>query len=118
MEEVCEKDLAGCPMFYKHVAVGDPAEEILKAIEKEGVDVVVMATQEGHILTGCCPNQSSFERSLKRFLVINLGKAEDVRFQLFEPGGRVLESPGASHRFIKKRFRPSEKQFGQQPVNY
>jgi nucleotide-binding universal stress UspA family protein len=44
MDEVCEKDLAGCPMFHKHVAVGDPAEEILKAIEKEGVDVVVMAT--------------------------------------------------------------------------
>jgi nucleotide-binding universal stress UspA family protein len=44
MEEVCEKELAGCPMFHKHILIGDPAQEILKAIEKEGVDVVVMAT--------------------------------------------------------------------------
>jgi len=28
-------------------------------------------------LTGCCPNKNSFERSLKRFVLINLGEAED-----------------------------------------
>jgi hypothetical protein len=66
--------------------------------------------------TGCCPNKNSFERSLKRFLRINLGEAEDQRFELFEPEGRVFKSPGASLRFIKKRFRQSEKGFGQQPV--
>ena len=44
MEEVCQKDLAGCPLFHKLVTLGDPAEEILKTVEKEGVDVVVMAT--------------------------------------------------------------------------
>jgi len=51
-------------------------------------------------------------------LPINLGEAEDQRFQLFEPEGRVLKSPGASLRFIKKRLRQSEKGFlfGQQPV--
>jgi hypothetical protein len=54
--------------------------------------------------------------SLKRFLLINLGTAEEQRYQLFEPEGRVLISPGASLRFIKKRFRTSEKGFGQQPV--
>jgi hypothetical protein len=70
------------------------------------------------LLTDCCPNKNSFERSLKRFLRINLGEAEDQRFELFEPEGRVFNSPGASLRFIKKRFRPSEKGFGQQPVNY
>ena len=68
--------------------------------------------------TGCCPNKNAFERSLRRFLLINLGAAEDQRFQLFEPEGRVLESPGASLRCIKKRFRQSEKGFGQQPVEY
>lgn len=47
MEEICKKELAGCPMFQKHVVVGDPAEEILNTIEKEGVDVVVMATKGG-----------------------------------------------------------------------
>jgi hypothetical protein len=53
---------------------------------------------------------------LKRFLLIKLGEAEDKRYQLSEPEGRVLISPGASRRFIKKRFRTSEKGFGQQPV--
>jgi hypothetical protein len=71
----------------------------------------------GQAFPGCCPNKNSFERSLKRFLLINLGEAEDQRFQLLEPEGRVLKSPGASLRFIKKRFRPSEKGFGQQPVS-
>ena len=67
--------------------------------------------------TGCCPNKNSFERSLKRFMLINLSEAEDKRFQLFEPKGRVLKSPEASLRFSKKRFQTSEKGFGQQPVN-
>ncbi len=67
--------------------------------------------------TGCCPNKNSFEWSLKRLLRINLGEAEDQRFELFEPEGRVFKSPGASLRFIKKGFRPSEKGFGQQPVD-
>jgi len=49
-------------------------------------------------------------------LQINLGEAEDQCFQLFEPEMRVLKAPGASLRFIKKRFRQSEKGFGQQPV--
>jgi len=38
-------------------------------------------------------------------LPINLGEVEDQCFQLFEPEGRVLKAPGASLRFIKKRFR-------------
>jgi hypothetical protein len=36
---------------------------------------------------------------LKRFLLMNVGEAEDKRYQLFEPEGRVLISPGASLRF-------------------
>jgi len=42
-----------------------------------------------------------FERSFKCFLLINLRRVEDKRFQLLEPEGRVLKSPGASLRFIK-----------------
>jgi len=49
-------------------------------------------------------------------LLINLGAAEDLRFELFEPEGRVFKSPGANLGFINQRFRPSEKGFGQQPV--
>jgi hypothetical protein len=59
-------------------------------------------------ITGFCP-KNLFERSLKRFLHINLGEVKEKRFQLFEPEGRVLESPGTSLRFIKKCFRASEK---------
>jgi len=49
-------------------------------------------------------------------LLINLGAAEEKRVRLFEPKGRVLQSPGASHRFIKKRFGQSEKGFEQKPI--
>jgi hypothetical protein len=60
-------------------------------------------------ISGCCPNENLFERSLKRFLFIILGEVKEKRFQLFEPKGRVLGSPGTSLRFIKKCFRASEK---------
>ena len=44
LEQVCEKYLNSCPLYIKHIAVGDPAQEILKLIEKEKVDLVVMAS--------------------------------------------------------------------------
>ncbi len=47
LEKICRDNLAGCPLYKKHVAVGDPAQEILKFIDKEKVDLVVMATH-GH----------------------------------------------------------------------
>jgi len=43
---------------------------------------------------------------------------KDVRFQLFESQGRVLESPEASLRCIKKRFGASGKWVWQQPVRW
>jgi len=45
LEQVCEKYLNSCPLYIKHIAVGDPAQEILKLIDKEGVDMVVMASR-------------------------------------------------------------------------
>jgi nucleotide-binding universal stress UspA family protein len=45
LDQICVRYLEGCRMFYKHVAVGDPAAEILKFITDEKVDVVVMATR-------------------------------------------------------------------------
>jgi nucleotide-binding universal stress UspA family protein len=45
LEQVCAKYLEGCPLYIKHIAVGDPAQEILKLIDKEKVDMVVMASQ-------------------------------------------------------------------------
>jgi len=54
LEQVCEKYLNSCPLYIKHIAVGDPAQEILKLIEKEGVDLVVMASngQQGNYRVG------------------------------------------------------------------
>lgn len=47
MEKICKKDLTSCPLYKKHIAIGDPTNEILKAIGKEKVDLVVMSTH-GH----------------------------------------------------------------------
>lgn len=44
LDQVCEKYLNSCPLYIKHIAVGDPAQEILKLIDKEKVDLVVMAS--------------------------------------------------------------------------
>jgi len=54
LDQVCEKYLEGCPLYIKHVAVGDPAREILKLIEKENFDLVVMASHgsEGNFRFG------------------------------------------------------------------
>ena len=44
LSQICEKYLDGCPLYVKHIAIGDPAQEILKLVKKEGVDMVVMAS--------------------------------------------------------------------------
>jgi nucleotide-binding universal stress UspA family protein len=44
LDRICEKYLSGCPLYVKHIAIGDPAREILKLIDKEKADMVVMAT--------------------------------------------------------------------------
>ncbi|MFO7964332.1 MAG: universal stress protein [Desulfobacterales bacterium] len=45
LEEICEDYLKGCPLYVKHIAAGDAAEEILKTADRENVDLVVMATR-------------------------------------------------------------------------
>ena len=54
LEAICSGYLSGCPLYVRHVAVGDPAQEILKLIEKEKIDLVVMSTTgvEGHFTFG------------------------------------------------------------------
>jgi len=44
MGEICERHLKGGPDFQKIIIPGDPAEEILKIIESEAMDLVVMGT--------------------------------------------------------------------------
>jgi len=44
IDEVCDRHLKGCKLYVKHIAIGDPAEVILKMIDQEEFDMVVMAT--------------------------------------------------------------------------
>ena len=44
LDKICEEQLQGCPSFQKKILYGDPAQEILKAIESEEIDLVVMGT--------------------------------------------------------------------------
>lgn len=45
LDQICDKYLNGCPLFIKHVAMGDPAQEILSCINRDKIDMVVMATR-------------------------------------------------------------------------
>ena len=45
LEQICEEYLNECPLYIKHVAVGDPSEQILKLVSDENIDMVVMATR-------------------------------------------------------------------------
>jgi nucleotide-binding universal stress UspA family protein len=47
LSELCENYLTGCPLYIRHIAVGEPSEEILKLIDQEKVDLVLMATRGG-----------------------------------------------------------------------
>jgi nucleotide-binding universal stress UspA family protein len=48
LDDMCQLLGDSCPMFEKHVAEGDPSEEILGFIEAQGIDLVVMGTHTGH----------------------------------------------------------------------
>lgn len=54
IDEICEKHLQGCPLYIKHISIGDPAQEILKLIQEEKMDMVVMASrgEKGHFQFG------------------------------------------------------------------
>ena len=45
LNEICEKFLNACPLFFRHISVGDPAKEILKLIDQEQIDMIVMASR-------------------------------------------------------------------------
>ena len=44
MDKVCKNQLQSCPNSQKKVVSGDPAKEILKIIDSEGIDLVIMGT--------------------------------------------------------------------------
>ena len=45
LDEICEKFLNACPLYIRHISVGDPAKEILKMIQQEGIDIIIMASR-------------------------------------------------------------------------
>jgi len=54
LDEICENYLKGCPLYIRHIAIGDPAQEILKLIDRKKMDMVVMAShgRRGHFHFG------------------------------------------------------------------
>jgi nucleotide-binding universal stress UspA family protein len=44
MDKLCEEQLQNCPNFQKRRIFGDPATEILKTIDAEEIDLVIMGT--------------------------------------------------------------------------
>jgi nucleotide-binding universal stress UspA family protein len=45
LDQICDENLKGCPNFQKRILSGDPRREIIKMIDDEKIDLVVMGTQ-------------------------------------------------------------------------
>jgi nucleotide-binding universal stress UspA family protein len=45
LDQICEKFLNECPLYIRHISVGDPAKVILKFIKDQGIDLVIMASR-------------------------------------------------------------------------
>ncbi len=45
LDQICTSHLDSCPLYIRHTAIGDPSSEILKLIDHEKPDLVVMATK-------------------------------------------------------------------------
>ncbi|MBS3759193.1 MAG: universal stress protein [Desulfobacterales bacterium] len=45
LDELCEKYLNACPLYIRHIDIGNPAQKILDLIHKEDPDLVVMANR-------------------------------------------------------------------------
>jgi nucleotide-binding universal stress UspA family protein len=44
LERVCEEDMQSCPNFQKIIVTGNPVTEIIKTVESEDMDLVIMGT--------------------------------------------------------------------------
>ena len=44
MDKICKNQLQSCPNFQKRVVSGDTVDEILKIIESESIDLLIMGT--------------------------------------------------------------------------
>jgi nucleotide-binding universal stress UspA family protein len=79
MDRVCEEQLQSCPNFQRRTVSGDAATEILKAIETEDIDMVIMGThgRKGleHIILGSVA-ENVVKKSPVPVLTINPYKVE------------------------------------------
>lgn len=66
LETVCDSDLKACPLFSLRLVQGDPATEILKAIQDEKADMVVLAShgRGSEELTAVSPEFGSVARKV------------------------------------------------------
>ena len=44
MDRICDQHLQSCPNFQRKVVVGDPGHEIVKTVESEKIDLVIMGS--------------------------------------------------------------------------
>ncbi|MEW5910836.1 MAG: universal stress protein [Thermodesulfobacteriota bacterium] len=44
LNQICDEHLQRCPNFQKRIVSGDPRKEIMKMIEDEEIDLVIMGT--------------------------------------------------------------------------
>ena len=74
MDRICEEQLQGCSNLRRSTVAGDPATEILKTIETEGIDLVIMGThgREGldHAIFGSVA-EKAIRKSPVPVLIIN-----------------------------------------------
>jgi len=81
MNKVCDEQLKSCPNFQRMVISGDPAQELLKSIDKEGIDLVIMGThgRKGldHTIFGSVA-ENVVKKSPVPVLVINPYKLKEV----------------------------------------
>jgi len=74
MDTVCENQLQSCPNFQKRVVSGDTVDEILKVIESEAIDLLIMGTHGrkglGHTIFGSVA-ENVVKKSPAPVLVIN-----------------------------------------------
>jgi nucleotide-binding universal stress UspA family protein len=45
LDELCENFLNTCPLYFRHIAVGDPSKVILQFMKDQDADIVVMTNR-------------------------------------------------------------------------
>ncbi len=81
LDKICSQELEGCPLYVKHIAVGDPAQEIIKTTQKEKIDMVVLATRGagGYFQVGAVADKVIRHSSVPVVMVPNDREAVEMK---------------------------------------